>query len=93
MSGITLRFKEKKKNLSVTAIVSTSLVNQELRKQLLKAMELHTWGQGISNLPIDTIGLPTQGIVLPNRPDSCSLKFGPRDHHRFLSTDLPCGNF
>lgn len=73
---------------SVTDIVSQSLVNEELQKQLMKVMELRTWGQGVSNLSIDLIDLLTQDVTLPNRPGSCSLKFVSRDQHKCVSTDL-----
>lgn len=64
-----------KKNLnSVADIGSQSLVNQELQKQLMKAVELCIWGHGISNLSIDLIDLLTQDVVLPNVPHSCSTE-------------------
>lgn len=76
MSGIALHFKGEKSLNSVTDIGSRSLVNRGLQEQLMKAMELCIWGLGVSNLSIDLLHLLTQDAILPNVPDSYSLKLG-----------------
>lgn len=52
----------------------------------MKSVELRAWGQGISSLSTDLL---THDTVLPSRPDSRLLKFGPQGQHKSSADLLP----
>lgn len=50
----------------------------------MKSVELCAWEQGTCSLPTDLL---THDVILPSRPDRCSLKFGSQGQHKW-SADL-----